>query len=539
MKNFLKSFSVAEIISFLTFMVGIIDIVSAITPGVPARLFILRPIIPFIVRSSVRLGTALVGLTLLFLSGGLSRKKQTAWFMAVVFLAASFIFHLVKGLDFEEAIVTLGLLVALILERNKFMAKPDVPSVIQGIKALIFAFVFTLFYGTVGLYIIGRGIRGMFTLSRAFNLVFNSFFLLEPTPFFRNPIIGTFFGSIFIIGFLSIAFAIYMILRPVVLRYESSDVERERVQKLFSKFGRNYIADIILLPGKYYFFNKNNSGFIAYKPVGGYAIAIGEPVCYKKDKYRNLKEFSDYCKRQGWLPVFAGVEKEFVDIAKEIGMKSVLVGHTAIINLDTYSFEGSKKKPLRYSVSIMERLGYNFEVKKPPVDYAYIDSLKETSDFWLKSFKGKEMRFLVGYFDKEYMAKTFIARVNNKLGENAAFCNFFEHGNRELTIDLMRHKNVPPDAMLYLFTKLILWAKEAGYKKINLGMAVLYGIGGKGSKTEEKALKVVFDRFNSLYNFKGLYVFKSKFQPFWQPIYFVYPSRLNITGALAALIRAD
>lgn len=539
MENKSKVPSVVTILALLTFVLGIIDILSAITPAFPDRLAILRPIFPFIVRSAVRLGTALIGLSLIALSGGIGRRKQVAWIVSISTLFISLIFHLIKGLDVEEAIVTTGLLVALIYERKNFTAQPDMPSVLQGIKALLFSFVFTLFYGTFGLYILERGVRGMFTIQKSFTIIFNTFFLVQNPPVFTNPVIAAFFDSIYLIGFISIGFAILMIFRPVIFRFESSDEDRDRVRRLYAKFGKNYVTGIVLLAGKYYFFNSNDSGFIAYKPVGGYAIVLAEPVCSKEDKQKNTLEFMEFCQKHGWLPVFGGVSKEFAETAGSLGLKHFLVGHNAMINLETYSLDGGDKKPLRYSISIMERLGYVFDVKMPPVDEMLLKDLKKTSDFWVGSHRSKEMKFLVGYFDEKYIGRNMVATLTDAHGKNSAFVNFYEYGDHELSIDLMRHRDVPPDAMLCLFTKLILWAKENGYKKLNLGMAVLYGLGGKGSKTEEKALKIIFDRFNSVYNFKGLYIFKSKFQPDWEPMYFVYPSRLNLTGALAALIRAD
>lgn len=539
MKNSKKTSVVVATLSVLTLMMGVIDIISAITPTLPERAIILRMIFPFVIRSTVRLGTALIGLFLIFLSGGLRRRKQTAWVISVVVLFTSFVFHLIKGLDIEEAVITTGLLVALVYEKNNFMAKPDMPSLVQGLKALAFAFIFTFFYGTIGLYIMGRNDINLFNIPHSFLIVFNSFFLISPAPVFTNHLIGIFFDSIYLIGFVSIIFAIYMIFRPVILRFETSEEDRERAEGLLRKFGRNYSAGVILLPGKYYFFNSNGKGFIAYKPVGGYAVVLADPVCSLSNVYKNAKEFANYCHLQGWLPIFAGVSKEFVGIAERLKFKSFSVGNVPMIDLQNYSLEGGEKKPLRYSINVMERLGYTFKVENPPINDRELTKFKQTSDYWLRHFKGKEMKFLVGYFDKKYIKNNMVAGVFTSKDENIAFVNFYEYGDREIAIDLMRHKNVPPDTMLYLFTNIILWAKEKGYKKLNLGMAPLYGLGGKGSKVEEKALRIIFNRFNKIYNFKGLYIFKSKFQPDWEPLYLVYPSKINLTGATTALLLAN
>ena len=537
MKKINRTSVVVSILSILTFTMGLTDIISALTPALPERLVVLRSIFPYVVRSTVRLGTAMIGLSLIFLSNSLRRRKQMAWYSIVVILAASLVLHLVKGLDVEIVFITTLLLVALFYERKEFMAKPDIPSIKQGFKALGFTLMFTLFYGVVGLFLIGRGEREVFRLGYSLSTVTNTFFLLRPAPVFDSRLIPFFFDSIYLIGFCSIIFTIYMFFRPVIYRSDSSDEDRKKARELFEKFGRNFASEIMLLPGKYYFINKNDSGVIVYKPVGSYAIVMTEPVCFAKDQLRNTKEFISFCKGHGWSPVFGGVSKEFANKVEKIGMKSISMGRMATVDLQDFDLSGSQKKPLRYSINVMERLGYCFKIFNPPISEENLRRYKQTSDHWLKNEKGEELRFTVGYFDKKYIGNSGIAEVCDKAGKNVAFVNFYEYGDYEIAIDLMRHKNVPPDTMLYLFTKLIIWAKENRYKKLNLGMVLLYGMGGKGTTAEEKVVKIVANRFGKIYNLKGLYVFKNKFQPEWTPVYFTYPSNLDLAGALIASMR--
>lgn len=537
MKEDNKRSIIVPLLSISTLIMGLIDISSAITPALPQRLVIVRSIFPYVIRSSIRIGTAMIGLLLIFLSNGLRRRKKVAWYGIVLMLGASLIFYLVKGFDIEEAIITTALLVALIYERGKFVAKPDVPSLVQGFKAFGFALFFTFFYGTIGLFIIDRRGGDIFAMGRSLATVFNTFFLLKPPPVFDNFFASAFFDSIYLIGFCTIIFAIYMFFRPVVSRKDTTEDERNKARKLFEKYGRNFAAEIMLLPGRSYFFNKNDNGFIVYKPVGSFAVVMTEPICDPKDKIKNTMEFVEYCTLRGWVPVFGASSKEFADKAGKTGLKNISIGRTAIINLENYDFAGSKKKPLRYSVNVMEKSGYRFNIISPPISPEKIKTLKPVSDYWLKHEKGEELHFTVGYFDKEYIGNSFIAEVKDQKGKIAAFANFYEYGDKEIAIDLMRHNNCPPDTMLYLFTKLIIWAKENGYKKLNLGLVLLYGMGGKGTSPEEKTLKVLADRFGKLYGLGSLYIFKSKFQPEWEPSYLVYPSRMDLTGALVALIR--
>ena len=72
--------------------------------------------------------------------------------------------HLLKGLDFEEFSMSLGLLLLLIFLRESFHAESDRPSVWQGLYVLGAAFGFTLAYGTIGFYLLDKHFSAHFKL---------------------------------------------------------------------------------------------------------------------------------------------------------------------------------------------------------------------------------------------------------------------------------------------------------------------------------------------------------------------------------------
>jgi lysylphosphatidylglycerol synthetase-like protein (DUF2156 family) len=79
---------------------------------------------------------ALSGFFLLLLAAELLRRKRVAWWLAVG-LVISIVSHLVKGLDYEEGLLSLVLLVQLLWLRPVFTAQSDRPSIIQGLRVLV------------------------------------------------------------------------------------------------------------------------------------------------------------------------------------------------------------------------------------------------------------------------------------------------------------------------------------------------------------------------------------------------------------------
>ena len=88
--------------------------------------------------------------------------------------------------------------------------------------------------------------------------------------------------------------------------------------------------------------------------------------------------------------------------------------------------------------------------------------------------------------------------------------------------------------MEYLFLRLMLWAKDEGYRWFNLGMAPLAGLEARAAAPLwNRVGAFAFRHGEHFYNFQGLRQFKDKFDPEWQPRYLVSPGGLVLPRVLA------
>jgi phosphatidylglycerol lysyltransferase len=88
----------------LSGFVGIVNLVSAVTPNIDQRVIWLKNIFPFYineVRHYGHLFAALTGFFLLILASNLLRRKRIAWLLTIVLLIISILSHLIKGFDYE------------------------------------------------------------------------------------------------------------------------------------------------------------------------------------------------------------------------------------------------------------------------------------------------------------------------------------------------------------------------------------------------------------------------------------------------------
>ena len=76
---------------------------------------------------------------------------------------------------------------------------------------------------------------------------------------------------------------------------------------------------------------------------------------------------------------------------------------------------------------------------------------------------------------------------------------------------------------LYLYS--ILWAKEQGYQKFNLGMAPFSSTYKNTINLENTFIYSVYNNTQYLYSFKGLRKYKEKYKPQWAAKYLVYENK--------------
>jgi lysyl-tRNA synthetase, class II len=110
-------------------VVGTVGIVSALTPEMADRLDVVQGVLPPGWPEAARVLTVAFGIGLIWLSRSLARRRRRAWQLAVAAVVASAVAHLAKGLDFEEAAISLLLLVSLVRWRRRFDVPGDPASV--------------------------------------------------------------------------------------------------------------------------------------------------------------------------------------------------------------------------------------------------------------------------------------------------------------------------------------------------------------------------------------------------------------------------
>jgi phosphatidylglycerol lysyltransferase len=533
-----------RIMAALVASMGVINLLSAVTPSLPSRVAWLQDLFPVEIRHSAHLFTALSGFWLFILAFGLLRRKRVAWMLTMAFLVFSILFNLIKGFDIEESLFAAVLLVILTATRKGYTARSDAPSIAQGAKALLASGLFTLAYGTAGFFLLDRAYGVKYDVPGAAEQTLLMFLAQDnagivPTTRFAQ----SFVNSIYLVGGITLLYALWMLLRPIFLRGDpANEVQQQKAKAIVAVHGHSSLAAMTLLKDKAYFFSPSQKSFIAYVPKGRGAVVLGDPIGPQEEAAEMIRGFQEFCRLNDWSPGFYQTQPDLLPLYGQLGFRALKIGEEAVVDLLSFTTSGKSVQDLRTARNKLTKLGHRIEFHQPPLSQPLLEQLQAVSDEWLRLMKGSEKRFSVGWFDEAYVRETPVAVVWTPDGTVSAFANLVSNAPAKgITIDLMRHRtDMLNGTMDCLFIALFQHCKEQGYERFYLGLSALSGVGEAATSARmEKVIHYLYEHLNQFYNFKGLHAYKEKFRPHWEPRYLVFPGYGALMDIVVALIRAD
>jgi phosphatidylglycerol lysyltransferase len=498
---------------------GTVLLFSGATPAEAERLHVLRRVLPLPVLEASHLVGSLVGIGLLLLARGLSRRLDGAWVLALALLGAGAVASLAKGLDYEEALLLGALLVALLPFRRQFYRRSSLlderlgPSSLLGVATVLAASAF-----------VGRFAYRHVEYSRDALFVFA--FHADVPRFLRATVVG------------ASALALYgvaALLRPrppEPSRPSEEDLARARAIVARATESLPHVA---LVGDKALLFSPAGDAFLMYGVEGPSWVSMGDPVGDERAATELAWRFRELSDRHGGWACFYQVGPACLPRYLDMGLALFRLGEEAIVPLAAFSLDGSERRALRQSYHRGEREGLRFEVVPAAEVPPLVPELRRVSDAWLAEKNVREKGFSVGSFDARYLCEGPIALARHD-GRVVAFANLWETSSRaELSIDLMRHvPDAPRSSMDFLFVSIMVWGKAQGYASFSLGMAPLSGL-------EDRALAPLWTKVGArlyrhgeyFYNFQGLRQYKEKYAPEWRPRYLAAPGGLRLPRVLA------
>ena len=531
-------------VALLTLGSGLLNLYSVMGRSLPERLSTLLRVFPLEFAHLSRSATLLIGFALVIVSLNIYRRKKLAWWSALALAGFSVVFHLTKGVDYEEASFSAVLLLALLLARPHFTVRSRLAGWTGAMLRAGLALVLATAYGMAGFW---------FLEPREFGINFDwkdslrrtsRFLTLAGDPSLRPHTRHAewFLDSLYLISSTAFLYAGLALFRPARYRLRTHPHEVELAHGLLAQHGRCAQDFFKARPDKSFFFSTAQDAFLAYSVGADFAVVLGDPVGPEQQVGTIIKEFAAFCDNNGWGLGFHQTLPDFLEVYSHLGFKKLKVGDEAIVDLTQFTLEGKAAKTFRSRVNQLEKGGIRASYHEPPVPATVMAQLREVSDEWLQIPGRRERQFTLGLFDEEYVRSTPVLSAEDGQGKVLAFVNLIPSYRRgESTIDLMRRRTEAPNGIMdYVFVKLFLLKKGQGLERFNLGMAPMAGFQEQEEASpEERAIHAFFQQLNFLFSFKGLLAYKAKFASSWEPRYVVYRSALDLPRLVWALSKVS
>jgi phosphatidylglycerol lysyltransferase len=528
----------------LIFALGMVNIISVLTPALPDRLRLLKDYLLVDFVSFSNSFVFIAGLFLLVTAAFMLRGLRTAWWFAIGLSIISVFGNITKGIDYEEATIALLTLGSLIATRKEYHIKTNPRLGTVGLQTAVLSMGAVILYGVVGFYFLDKKhFQIDFNIFQSFWYTIQNFFLIGSSDLIpRDGFARDFIYLIKISGFASISFLVYSLVRPYVFRITPTDEEIARGKYLTSQYGNSALDFFKTYSDKFIFAPDGINAFISYRVSRNFAVVLENPVAENMEEMKKcLVAFNEYSYDNGLKDIYYRVPKESLPLYFELSRKSLFLGQEGVVNLDTFTLEGGEKKSIRNALNKIKEQGYTTQVNTPPLRDGLIQKLKSVSDEWLKLTDREEIIFSQGMFVEKEIKEQTVITIENSEEKIIAFLNIIpDYVKNEGTYDMLRKTADAPNGIMdYILVELFKYLKSCGLKYVNLGFAPMSGLDDPHN-FPEKSMKFAYEKIRSFSHYKGQRDYKEKFNPQWHDKFLIYSNDydlLQVPGVLAKVIR--
>jgi lysyl-tRNA synthetase, class II len=501
--------SAERLLAWAAALLGVIGLVSALTPEMADRVRIVHGVLPPGWPEAARVLTVGCALGLIWLSRSLAKRRRRAWQLAVAIVIASAVAHLAKGLDFEEATFSLLLLVALVRWRRRF----DVPGDPASVRPLL-----ALFAGLAGVAAVAGGaeLRGV-----------------ELSPRAGDALLGL--GLV--LGWL----ALYFWLRPFGQAVAQTVGERRAARSLVDTYGSDSLAFFALRRDKSYLFSPSRRAFLAYRVVAGTALVSGDPVGDDAEIDDLLGELRRIVRARGWRFAVVGASGENLARYRALGLKPVPIGDEAVLRPQEFSLEGRAIRKVRQSVSRLRKGGYSFRVVAADEVGPSLDAeLEDVSTAWRC---GEPERGFSMAIDDLHVPGTVLALAEDVDGHVGGFLHLAPSAaGGGWSLSAMRRRPEGPNGLTeFLVVEALAWARDTGASELSLNFCALtdFLAPDRATTPARRLVRRGILLADNVFQLERLYTFNRKFFPEWRPRYICVERFTDLPAVGLAYLHAE
>jgi lysyl-tRNA synthetase class 2 len=518
--------------------VGAVNLASALTPNVAWRGHLLLQVEPVELVPVFHTLAVPASVALILCAFYLGRRRRRAWQAALALLLVLGVLDVLKGFDFEEALLSFGSAALLWTGRGAFYVRHDRPDRRALARALAGAAVaVALVAGFVAA--IAHVDSPLLVARETVDLL-----LWRPGPIaFGDDVAWLPFaaGAVAVGGLLALA---YLAFRPLAPPGEPTRRDRRLADELVRAHGRDTLAFFKLRRDTQYLFSSDRRAFVGYRIEGNVMLLSGDPVGEPGSLPLLLRETCAFAERHGLRLGAVGVDSATLPLFRDAGLHALYIGDEAIVETAAFSLEGRAIRKVRQSVSRLETAGYTVSARELGALCAETrEQLHAVSARWLDGAAERGFAMAMDSLDAAHQPDSVVVLARDSGGTVRAFLHFVpSYGRAAMSLSFMRRDRDTPNGLTeFLVVRAIELLRERGTEELSLNFAafarLLRGPRGHAERALSRGLSLA-DRF---FQVERLYRFNAKFDPRWEPRYLVFEGALGLprVGIAAMLVEGQ
>ncbi|MGN6250640.1 MAG: phosphatidylglycerol lysyltransferase domain-containing protein [Marmoricola sp.] len=532
-----------RIVAFL----GLVTLVSALLPAIRARLHLVTDVLPSVFPAAATTGALATGVLLLLLSRGLRRGKFRAWLLATILTAVTAVLHVVKGLDVEEAALSLGLLVLLLAARRRFTARPDPRSLSRVLVVLLAGPVIATALGWAWIGIDADGqAPGTTTWQRIEHAFVGLFGITGPVHFVHRSDAEHAAIALVVLGAALLVPLLMVALQPADGPHAMSEEEGRSVAGLLTRWGCvDSLSYFATREDRSVIFSRTGKAAVSYRVVGTVSLAAGDPLGDPEAWPGAIEAWLEEARSFGWVPAALGVSEAAATAYHRAGLDALELGDEAVVHVEDFTLEGRSMRVVRQAVSRCDRAGLTVTCQRVrDLDDGARALIRAKADEWRDGDVERGFSMALGRFVDERDGASVVVLCHDTDGHLRGLLNLVPWGEDGLSLDLMRRDRGTENGIVeHMVTALWRACPELGVRRFSLNFAVFRNVFARGERLGAgPALRLwrsVLLAASRFWQIETLYRANAKYQPEWVPRFVVFRSPGDLARVGTAALRAE
>ena len=528
-------------------LVGAVTVVSAVLPSFRDRTRIISELVPDAFPAAATTGAAAVGLVLIVLSRALRRGKSRAWLLATVLAAVAALLHLLKGLDVEEAALSLALVVLLLAARRNFTAKPDPRSLSRTVAVLVVGPLVATVLGWLWLAIDADGQSpGTGTPARFAHAFLGLFGITGPVTFVDQRDGDRAAIALVVLGAAVLLVAFLVALAPAGGPHGLDPEEDRRLRTMLERWGAiDSLSYFALRDDRSVIFSPSGKAAITYRVVGTVSLAAGDPLGDPEAWPGAIAAWLDEARSFGWVPAVLAASERGAEAFHRAGMDALELGDEAILHVEEFSLEGRSMRGVRQAVSRCERAGLRVTCHRvADLDDETLENVRTHADRWRDGEVERGFSMALGRFGERADGQSVVVLCRDASGALRGLLHFVPWGADGLSLDLMRRDRDCENGIVeQMVAGLMAETATLGVRRVSLNFAVFRSVFARGERLGAgpvlRVWRAVLLWASRFWQIESLYRANAKYQPEWVPRFVCFRSSADLPRVSVAALRAE